>query len=145
MSKKDLGRVKQIRQKDSSGNFTTSIPIGTNGLLVDMLSNLDLEEELKLGNDHYAQITQDEDSGITTIKEWYFTEPKNGREISEMVNYMTYSAQIVIDQSEGTTTSIEMTLYQKDIQDSNKLHQKTILIDESSSSITTVVQEVDKE
>jgi hypothetical protein len=55
MSDKNLGRIKEIRQKTSSG-YTTGIPIGSSGYLIDMLSSLDLEEELKLGNDHYVTV-----------------------------------------------------------------------------------------
>ena len=61
-------RVKQIRQKDSNNNFI-SYPIGVEGNFVDLLSNLNLEEELKIGGNHYVEIEDGQDYLI--IKEYY--------------------------------------------------------------------------
>lgn len=84
MSASNLKRIKEIRQKTGdSNNLFKSIPLGTNGLLVDMLSNLDLEEELKLGNDHYVFIDQNELS--LTITEYYTTSPRRNTPIEDMI------------------------------------------------------------
>lgn len=92
MSDVSLKRIKQIRQKTSEGY--TPIPIGTRGLLVDMLSELDLEEELKLGGNHY--VTVYDTSTSTQISEWYFSEPRRQRDLEQMSNYVTYSLSISI-------------------------------------------------
>lgn len=95
MSDKNLNRIKQIRQKSSSGNYLAGIPIGTDGLLVDMLSNLDLEEELRLGGNHYVEI-QDDDQA-TRIYEWYYTEPKQERTVEQMSQFTTYSTYVLVN------------------------------------------------
>lgn len=64
-----INRVKQIRKKTNNGY--NSVPIGTESYLVDMLSNLDLEVENRLGNCSAIQIKEVEGKG-TFIKEWYF-------------------------------------------------------------------------
>ncbi len=82
MSAKSFKRIKEIRQKTGE-SFSSPIPLGTNGFLVDMLSKLDLEQELKLGNNHYVNIDQGEDSLIIT--EYYMSQPREDRSIEEMV------------------------------------------------------------
>ena len=64
-------RVKEIRQKNSSGSFDVGVPLGTDGILVDMLSGLDNEEELKLGGNHNSYIEEVSDS-VTRITETYY-------------------------------------------------------------------------
>lgn len=96
MSSINQGRIKQIRKR-SNGSFpTTGIPIGTDGILVDMISQLDLEEEIRLGGNHYVDIVQT--NTATEIKEWYFSEPRGTRTIAEMSenNLITYSALVRI-------------------------------------------------
>ena len=94
MSSVNLGRIKQIRPRQS-GSFPTSIPIGTDGLLVDMVSQLDLEEEIRLGGNHYVSITQTKTS--TVIKEWYFTESKGDTPIEDVDDsIVAYTAQASI-------------------------------------------------
>lgn len=141
MSKRTQPRIKQIRQKSSSG-YLTGIPLGADGLLVDMLSGLDLEEELRLGGNHYVEIVDTEvnEQVTTTIKEWYFTQPKGENTIAQMkeANKIPYSAQIVI-----TDDEITMSLYEGDITDNKVLHQKSIVIDEVSTSTTNISEEVD--
>ena len=93
MSSINTGRIKQIRTKNEAG-FSTGVPIGTDGILVDMLSELDLEEEIKLGGNHYVEITQTDVA--TEIKEWYYSKVKGTKSKSEMSEYVTYSASVVI-------------------------------------------------
>lgn len=92
MSDISLKRIKQIRQKTSEGY--SPIPIGTQGLLVDMISELDLEEEIRLGGNHYVTVYDTPTS--TQITEWYFSEPRRERELSQMSNYVTYAVSISI-------------------------------------------------
>lgn len=93
MSSISTGRIKQIRTR-SNNDFSTGVPIGTDGILVDMLSELDLEEEIRLGGNHYVDIVQTDTA--TEIKEWYFSEPRGTRTITEMSEYVTYSALVSI-------------------------------------------------
>lgn len=130
-------RIKQMRQKDNSGNYFTSIPFGADGFLIDMFSGLDLEEELKLGGNHYTEILEDNDT--TIIKEWYFSQPKGERSISstdlnnqgmKQLGLILYSGQIVISDNQ-----IIAILYKGDIDNNNILHQKTIKITETLNSV----------
>ena len=91
-----IKRVKQIRKKTNNGY--DSVPIGTESYLVDMLSNLDLEVENRLGNCSAVQIKTKEDN--TYIKEWYF-KTSDYQYISEN------NVQKLIDYIESSSTSQE--------------------------------------
>ena len=156
MSSQNQLRIKQIRKKSGS-SFSTGIPIGTDGILVDMISGLDLEEEIKLGGNHYVDIFQTDTS--TQIKEWYFTQARGSRTLAEMSQYVNFSASVsiisAIDTPLGETTEdgslitdqetqdfivvreaiaaneqrIVMSLYKGDLDNNGTLiHQKTIYI-----------------
>lgn len=156
MSSNSLKRIKQIRQKTGDQNFT-SIPLGVDGLLVDMMSNLDLEEELKLGGNHEVVITQGVDK--IEINEYYYDgrgEDRkrthrvqismskqvsfyplitkiNGNDFEFMVDSSEDSDRIIVqpnkDSSQISQTEITMTLYQYNQQNQeNIIHTKTILI-----------------
>ena len=71
-----MDRTKGLRQK-INGQYSTFIPFGTDGELVDMLSELNLEHELKIGPKHVANITEESDT-VTTIVEFYAT-PQEAR------------------------------------------------------------------
>lgn len=62
-------RTKGMRQKISNQNYGNFIPFGSDGKYIDMDSSLDLEEELKLGGKHSAEIIENENAII--IKETY--------------------------------------------------------------------------
>ena len=64
-----MERVKGLHKKTTASSFGPLVPIGTDGTLVDMLSGLDNEQELKLGGNHIAEISEDGNS--TTIIEQY--------------------------------------------------------------------------
>lgn len=88
MSSKNQNRIKQIRQKNASGNYM-NYPIGSQGTLIDMLSELDLEEELKIGGNHYVQVDNVSDE-LTYVREWYYNKPKSEN------GTVLYSLQITI-------------------------------------------------
>lgn len=159
MSSRSIERIKQIRKKEIGGfDSNSSIPFGTDGLLVDMLSGLDLEEELKLGNNHHYVEIEDiieqvngEDIIVTQIKEYYLDIPKGDNTIEwlDNNNHILYSIFIRL-----TNTDINMTLYKGNINISNKLHEKTVSINETTSivgnnqettSIIKINQEVDEQ
>lgn len=159
MSSINQGRIKQIRKRQN-GAFSAGVPIGTDGILVDMISELDLEEEIRLGGNHYVEINQTEIA--TEIKEWYFSEARGSRTIAQMSNFVTYSASVVIVSAvetflgeteqdgafitketngdyivvrEAVPTNeekIEMSLYRYDMDSQNGvlIHSKTIYISE---------------
>lgn len=131
MSQSIQPRIKQIRQKSINNSYPISIPLGADGFLIDMFSGLDLEEELKLGNDHYVEIK--DNNGVTEIKEWYFIEKKGDRSIQDMedLNLITYSTQIIIGNN-----NINMILYKGAISEEKELHTKNIIITENSNIIT---------
>lgn len=88
MSSKNQNRIKQIRQKNASGTYM-NYPIGSQGTLIDMLSELDLEEELKIGGNHYVQVDNVSDE-LTYVREKYYNKPKSEN------GTVLYSLQIII-------------------------------------------------
>lgn len=97
----DTGRIKQIRQKSPLGGFTDPFPLGTDGYLVDMISGLDLEQQIKLGGNHYVNIYTDQDDN-TYIKQWYLTKPKSeipDNEFSANVKYSVLISMIATQES----------------------------------------------
>ena len=66
-------RIKALRKKQANGSFTGLVPFGTDGTLVDMLSGLDNEQEIKLGGNHTSTIVESvvQDENVTTITERY--------------------------------------------------------------------------
>lgn len=93
MSSVNTGRIKQIRPRIGN-TFGNAIPLGVDGLLTDMISGLDLEQELVIGGNHYVEISEI-DTG-TVIKEWYFSQAMKGRTLQQMQNKITYSVYIYI-------------------------------------------------
>ncbi len=154
-------RIKQIRQKDSNNNFI-SYPIGVEGNFVDLLSNLNLEEELKIGGNHY--VTIDEKSSQLIIKEYYSKLPhSNVNWVSSIThtvkitmdtgdlflidnvydnNFVSITGDedvLIIDQSQDDTITILMELFEgimdlEGVTDTGvKRHEKTIVISSSSN------------
>ena len=169
MSSINTGRIKQIRTR-SGADFPTGVPIGTDGILVDMLSELDLEEEIRLGGNHYVDIVQTDTA--TEIREWYFSEPRGTRTMTEMSQYVTYSALVSIISAvdiplgqtiqDGTFVTqetdgdiivsrqaissneerIEMSLYRYDMDNGGiLLHSKTVYIYEDPLTDRVIIDE----
>lgn len=133
MSSRTQPRVKEIRQKNSSG-YNSGIPIGTDGLLVDMLSKLDLEEELKLGSNHSVEV-QDKSDGSTLVKQFYYTDRTK--------TTCTYSTVVNIGKTVNNRTSITIKLYKGSTQTTaNELHSDTIEIDQTTENKVKVNEEV---
>lgn len=91
MSSNRLERIKGLRTKGSN-NYLDLVPFGTSGQLVDMFSDLDLEEELRLGGNRYIEL-KEQDNQFTIVKEWYYTEPKGTRTKNEMREFCGYSVE----------------------------------------------------
>lgn len=141
MSSVNLGRIKQIRPRQS-GSFPTSIPIGTDGLLVDMISQLDLEEEIRLGGNHYVSISQTETS--TIIKEWYFTESKEDTPIEDIddsiVAYTVQASILNAVQINTVDDHINENVIVPDLDEDNFL----VTREEVDSSVTMITIELYK-
>ena len=105
MSSKQRERIKGLHTKENSSTYSDLIPFGSEGQLIDMISTLDLEEEIRLGGNHYAELYQGNDQ--TIIKEWYYTEPKGNNTKEEMSDLCTYSVKTIFSES-PTSTAIEV-------------------------------------
>ncbi len=152
MSSISKGRIKQIRPRQQGSFPLSGIPIGTDGLLVDMISQLDLEEELRLGGNHYVDVDQKEDS--TIIKEWYFSQSLQesiipSEENTNIDEITTYSCQISLSEDDiiienslqNTITTIVIELYKGNFK--KKIHKKVIEIYEFQNGQVTVNQSLD--
>lgn len=111
MSSSTKGRIKQIRPR-TGGSFSAGIPIGTDGLLVDMISQLDLEEEIRLGGNHYVDIHQTETE--TIIREWYLSQSKGTTPIEQIDDDMvTYTGLVTI------TNAIQTNIVERESEDTD--------------------------
>lgn len=144
MSSINQGRIKQIRKR-SNGSFpTTGIPIGTDGILVDMISQLDLEEEIRLGGNHYVDIV--ETNTATIIKEWYFSEARGSRSLEQMSPYVTYSASVNIisaienNLAQSSNDGVFVTYIERDEQEQEVSHGDFIVDREAIASNAERIQ-----
>lgn len=130
-------RNKGFRQRISkTGNhqYGDFIPFGTDGLLVDMDSDLDLEQELKLGGKHLSHIEESVDqlgNPTTTITENYATAAEMAADAS---TYYRVVHDIVEDLAEGTT-SITSKIYYV----TNELTEQEIPVDPIPASKNILV------
>lgn len=115
MSSKNIQRIKQINQRNdqpfNSQHPFDTIPLGVDGLLVDMMSNLDLEEDLKIGNNHYVEINQINEYD-TIITQYYFSQ-----------------SRVIVNNGITTIRSIEQ------MQAANKVTHKVVINIAGTSSI----------
>ena len=61
-----MSKIKGLRQKTGANTYSALVPFGTDGNLVDMFSDLTLEEELKLGGNHISSIDESGSSVVIT-------------------------------------------------------------------------------
>jgi len=128
MSYSNEGRVKMIRKKASSGTGFIDIPLGTNGIMVDMLTDLNLEEELKIGGSKYS--TVEETPTSTTIKEWYLRYPRE--DYSDPLSDVLYSCSTTITTGEDSYLVDILDDQGQEIPDDN-----TDIITDNSNNIIT--------
>lgn len=95
MSLSASGRIKQIKPRVGD-RFGDPIPIGVDGLLTDMKSGLDLQQELTIGGNHYIQMNQTDTA--VEIRQWYFSQAMQDRTLDYMKNNnkVTYSVFVSI-------------------------------------------------
>lgn len=132
-----MKRIKKIHQK-GQGNIFTDYPIGVDSIYVDMLSNLDLEEELKIGNNHsvtvqdvYTEVNEQSVFDHTEIKQYYYDLPLDNDN-----KQILYYIKTIID---STGNLISSKLYQGN--ETTELHQKNIRITQAQN-LTTIGQTV---
>ena len=131
-------RIKQLRQK-ANGNYENKIPIGAEAQYIDMESGLDLEEELKLGSNHYVEISEANEN-YTLIRQYYLDVPKGNSSLANLLQHIKYSVLTYITEEDITSY-----LFRGDITSlSDAIHVKKInFIDTPSLSLTTVDEELD--
>ena len=114
-------RIKGLRKKQSNGAFGEFKPFGTDGTLVDMLSGLDNEQELKLGGNHSASIVESvvNTENVTTITERYLDKTNTTIQYSVVTNITSHS--------NGSTTIVS-TLYSGSDLTTTPLNVKTTTI-----------------
>lgn len=117
-----MQKIKGLRQKQTDGTFNSLVPFGTDGILVDMLSGLDSEEEFKIGGNHSSTIV--EENGLTTIEEIY-------TDLDSTILYKVISS--IQDNNDDSTT---ITVQLKKGTDETAVREKTITIPADSASIT---------
>lgn len=109
-----MDRIKGLRQKRSDSSYNSLVPFGTDGILVDMLSGLDNEQEFKLGGNHDSVITEVNDT-TTTIVETYKALDNST---------VTYVVETTIVENNDSSTSITISLKRG----GTTLNSKTITI-----------------
>lgn len=114
-----MERIKGVRQKTGSGQYSSFVPFGTDGEFVEMSSELNLEYELKLGPKHAAQIIEDEENDITYIIQEYAAPEEAFNKGSQYNNLSFYRTKTKISAPNRTiipdvsvlTDLVEMNLY----------------------------------
>ena len=117
-----MDRIKGLRQKKPDNSFAALVPFGTDGLLVDMLSGLDNEQELKLGGNHSSVITE-VDENTTTVVETY-------KELDNTTE--TYKVETSVVENQDGSTTVTSVLKKAGV----VLRTKTITIPADAASIT---------
>lgn len=117
-------RIKQIRQKTFNNGFLP-IPFGADGNFIDMFSGLDLEEELKIGGNHYVQIESGEFD--TTIVEYYSNKPITNP--TENLNDITHKVTVTFDSGSSywSVDGQDIFITFQDVMDSSIIGDQIIL------------------
>ena len=128
-------RIKGLRQKLSDGSFDSLVPFGTDGALVDMLSGLDNEIEMKLGGNHTATIIEsiEQNEPTTTVIEKYIDK-------NDLQN-IYYSLKTVITEHADGSTTIVSAIYPGDYTEDDAilpLNTKTITIPSNGTANFTI-------
>lgn len=89
-----MKKIKHISQRKQNGDFSNFIPLGADGLNIDMLSGSNLEEEMHLGSPSKTSFTTDE-FGSTIITEEY---KKNNNQTD---NYYVMKTSFETDEDEN--------------------------------------------
>ena len=121
-----MSKIKGSRQKVDANTYSPLVPFGTDGILVDMLSDLTLEEELKLGGNHISAI--DESGNNVEITETF----KDSNGVTK------YTAVTTITENQNGSTTITIVLTDSD----NVSKTKTIIIPAQATNNVLTIGEV---
>lgn len=149
-----MSKIKQIRQRTDNG-FGQGIPLGADGINIDMSSGLNLEEELKLGGNHYIEISENTSDNTTHVQQWYYDiSAINTSNISSLENftneqkeeYTKYYINSIISTEEDFSDKITFQLYngfRSDVDqlESLLLYKKTIIISPEDDLGTVKISE----
>lgn len=125
-----MDRIKGLRQKQSDSSYNSLIPFGTDGVLVDMLSGLDNEQEIKLGGNHTSVITE-VNATTTSIVETY-------KALDNTT--VTYVVETTIVENNDSSTNITISLKQNDV----VIKSKSIVIPAEDGAILEIEEELDE-
>lgn len=117
-----MDRIKGLRQKQSSGSFDDLVPFGTDGILVDMLSGLDNEQEFKLGGNHTSVITETSETETSIVETYYALDGTT----------VTYVVETTIVENTDGSTDITVELKKSGV----VINNKTITIPPDAASIS---------
>lgn len=125
-----MDRIKGLRQKQSDSSYNSLIPFGTDGVLVDMLSGLDNEQEIKLGGNHTSVITE-VNATTTSIVETY-------KALDNTT--VTYVVETTIVENNDSSTNITIVLKQN----GTIINSKSIVIPAEDGAILEIEEELDE-
>lgn len=125
-----MDRIKGLRQKQSDSSYNSLIPFGTDGVLVDMLSGLDNEQEIKLGGNHTSVITE-VNATTTSIVETY-------KALDNTT--VTYVVETTIVEKNDSSTNITIVLKQN----GTVINSKSIVIPAEDGAILEIEEELDE-
>lgn len=155
-----MDRTKGLRQK-INGQYSTFVPFGTDGELVDMISDLNLEHELKIGPKHVANITAVTED-ITDIVEFYAT-PQESRTpgtsfytVKTRVDSTTWDPQDTDIPDEPIpipgpgqeiiiSNKIDARLYQTRVNDTDPISMTDVFLKRKHTEIWTTTTNADEE
>lgn len=94
-----MKRIKTLSQRLQNGTFSSPYPIGTDGLLVDMLSGSSLEEEMHLGSPTETSFSQDENNVMTITEVYKKEESQTSKYYIMVTTFEVENDNIVIKQA----------------------------------------------
>ena len=130
-------RIKKLYQKGSAID-PQFYPIGTDGQFVDMLSTLDLEEQLKIGGNCLVTMQDDENAFIVTEK-YYNTSDKQNR-----TAIWTVVTTVRIGQSQFIYSNTNENNEDQVIYDANNGEEEELINESKESSALDLQQEQDQ-
>ena len=125
-----MDRIKGLRQKQSDSSYNSLIPFGTDGVLVDMLSGLDNEQEIKLGGNHTSVITE-VNATTTSIVETY-------KALDNTT--VTYVVETTIVENNDSSTNITIVLKQN----GTVINSKSIVIPAEDGAVLEIEEELNE-
>ncbi len=127
-------KIKSLRQKEDNNTYSSPIPIGANGINVDMLSTNNLEEEFHLGSPCVTNFTTDAQGNMTITEEYKINDSQN----------KDYYVMITTFEVQNNETIIIQKLYyylEENVQELQKTKKITFINSELGLTIKEVIEE----